>query len=147
MALEKMTRERRGSGSRALKQRESFLQPVVALVETGYTQMEQTGFLRPALSLQLVGHFVDLRRVLPVVVEHVSQQDDGPLGGGSVPVWVVMFSVFAEMLVGMSVFVRVDVGMSVGMCCPVRVRVGMGMFVDMFMAVAAGALVLVFFVH
>ena len=109
--------------------------------------MEQTGLLGSALCLQLVSHLVDLRRVFTVMVEHVAQKNNGPFGRRCVPVSVVMFSVFSEMFMRVSVFMCVDMGMFVGMCRPVRVRVGMGMFMDVFMAVAAGALELVFFVH
>ena len=135
------------SGSRPFEQGKGFLQTVVALGETGYSQMEETGFLRPALRFQLMGHFVDLSRMFPIVVEHVTQENDGTLGSGRIPVGVVMVPVLSEMLMGMDVLVRVDVRMSMGVGRSVCVGVRMRMFVGMFMAVAAGTLEIRLFVN
>ena len=135
------------SGFRIFQQRKGFLQTVVALVETGNAKMEQTGFLRLSLSLQLMGHLVDLCRMLAVVVKHITEKDDGPLSGRCIAVGVIMISVIPEMFMGMDMLMGVDVRMFVSVGRAVRVRMGMGMFVGVLVTVATGALVLVFFVH
>ena len=109
--------------------------------------MEKTGFLRLSFRLQLVGHLVDLRRMIPVVVEHVVQKNDGPFRCRRVAMGVIMLPVIAEVLVRMDVLMRVDVGMPVGVGRAVRMGMGVGMFVGVLVTVAAVTLVLVFFVH
>ena len=109
--------------------------------------MEEPGFLRLSFRLQLVSHLVNLSCMIPVVVEHVVQKDDGPFGCRRVAMGVIMLPVIAEVLVRMGVLMRVDVGMTVGVSRAVCMGMGVGMFVGVLVAVAAVTLVLGFFVH